>query len=211
MFQYNFIYYSGMNKNKIFPFAAAWRNLEGIILSEVCQTKNDKYHMICVEYTKYNGSYTSSVGFILIFSPLSMINTWMDKEYAVHIYTMEYYCFSVPKLCLTLCDFMYCSMPGSSVLHCLLFKFMSIELVMLSNHLILCHPLLLLPSVFSSIKVFSNASSLHIRWPRNWRFNFSNSPSSKYSGFISFRIDRFDLQSIIKEYYSDIKKKKIMH
>ena len=124
---------------------------------------------------------------------------------------MEYYCFSVPKLCLTLCDFMYCSMPGSSVLHCLLFKFMSIELVMLSNHLILCHPLLLLPSVFSSIKVFSNASSLHIRWPRNWRFNFSNSPSSKYSGFISFRIDRFDLQSIIKEYYSDIKKKKIMH
>ena len=118
----------------------------------------------------------------------------------------------VTQSCPTLCDFMDCSMPGSSVLHIFwsLLKFMSIELLMLSNHFILCHPLLLLPSIFSSIKVFSNASAPHRRWPKYWRFNFSNSPSSKYSGLISFRIDWFDLQSVIKEYYSDIKKNKIM-
>ena len=168
IFQYNFIYYSGTKKNKIFPFAATWIDLEVIILSEVSQTETDKYYMICVKYKKYNRSFTSSVGFILIFSPSSMISTWVDKEYAVHIYRIEYYCFSVPTSCLTLCDFMDCSMPGSSVLHIfwILLKFMSIELVMLSNHLILCHPLLYLPSIFSSIKIFSNASALHIRWPK---------------------------------------------
>ena len=65
-----------------------------------------------------------------------------------------------------------------------------------SNHLILCRPLLLLPSVFSSIRVFSNESALHIRWPKYWRFSFSNSPSNEYSGLISFRIDRFDLLAL---------------
>ena len=69
-------------------------------------------------------------------------------------------------------------------------KPMSIELVMPSNHLILCHPLLLLPSIFPSIRVFSNASALRIRWPKYW--SFSSSPSSEYSGFTSFRIDWFD-------------------
>ena len=63
-----------------------------------------------------------------------------------------------------------------------------------SNHLILCLPLLLLPSVFPSIKVFSNESALHIRWPKNWSFSFS--PSHEYSGLISFRIDRFDLHAV---------------
>ena len=78
---------------------------------------------------------------------------------------------------------------------------MSIELVMPSNHLILCHPLLLLPSIFPSIRVFSNESVLHIRWPKYWNFSFSISPSNEYSGLISFRIDRFDLlaaQGILK-------------
>ena len=71
-----------------------------------------------------------------------------------------------------------------------LLKFMSNELVMLSNHLILCHPLLLfLPSVFTIIKVFSKESTLHIRWPKYWCFSFSISPSNEYSGLISFRID----------------------
>ena len=70
-----------------------------------------------------------------------------------------------------------------------LLKHMSIEWVMPSNHLILCHPLLLLPSIFPSIRVFSNESVLHIRWPKYWSFSFSISPSNEYSGLISFRID----------------------
>ena len=74
-----------------------------------------------------------------------------------------------------------------------LLKFMSIESVMPSYHLILCCPLLLLPSVFSSIRVFSNESVLLIRWPKYWSFSFSISPSNEYSGLNSFRIDWFDL------------------
>ena len=72
-------------------------------------------------------------------------------------------------------------------------KLMSIELVMPSNHLILCRPLLLPPSIFPSIRVFSSESVLHIRWPKYWSFSFSISPSNEYSGLISFRIDQFDL------------------
>ena len=74
-----------------------------------------------------------------------------------------------------------------------LLKLMSIELVMPSNYLILCHPLILLPSVFPSIRVFPNESALHIRWPKCWSFSFSISPSNEYSGLISFRNDWFDL------------------
>ena len=77
-----------------------------------------------------------------------------------------------------------------------LLKFMSIELVMPSNHLILCHLLLLLSSVFPSIRVFSNESVLHIRWPKYWSFSFSISPSNEYSGLISFRIGWFDLLEV---------------
>ena len=73
-------------------------------------------------------------------------------------------------------------------------KLMSIELVMPSNHLILCHPLLLLPSIFPSIKVFSNELALCIRWPKYW--SFSISPSNEYSGFISFRIDWFNMLAV---------------
>ena len=73
---------------------------------------------------------------------------------------------------------------------------MSIELVMPSNHLILCHSLLLLPSIFPSIRVFSSESVLHIRWPKYWRFSFSISPSSEYSGLISFRMDWLDLLKV---------------
>ena len=74
-----------------------------------------------------------------------------------------------------------------------LIKLMSIESVMPSNHLILCHPLLLLPSIFPSIRVFSNESVLHIRWPKYWSFTFSTSPSNEYPGLISIRIDWLDL------------------
>ena len=76
-----------------------------------------------------------------------------------------------------------------------LLKLMSIKLVMPSNHLILCHPLLLLPSIHSTIRVFSNESVLHIRWPKFWSFRFSISPS-KYSELISFRIDWLDLLAV---------------
>ena len=74
-----------------------------------------------------------------------------------------------------------------------LFKLMSIEAVMPSNHLIFCRPLLLLTSIFSSIRVFSNESVLRIRWPTDWSFSFSISPSNEYSGLLSFRMDWLDL------------------
>ena len=70
------------------------------------------------------------------------------------------------------------------------------ESVILSNHLLLCCPFLLLPSIFSSIRVFSNESALHIRWPNYWSFSFSSSPSTEYSGLISFRIDWFDILAV---------------
>ena len=77
-----------------------------------------------------------------------------------------------------------------------LLKRTSIELVMPSNHLILCHPLLLPPSIFPSIRVFTNDSVLHIRWPKYWSFSFSISPSSEYSGLISSRMDWLDLLTV---------------
>ena len=75
-------------------------------------------------------------------------------------------------------------------------KLMSIESVMSSNHLILCRPLFLLPSILPSIRLFSNELALCIRWPKYWSFSFSISPSNKYSGLISFRIDWFDLLTV---------------
>ena len=81
-----------------------------------------------------------------------------------------------------------CPSPTRSLL-----KLMSIKLVMPSNHLILCHPLLFLPSIFPSIRVFSNESVLRIRWPKYWSFSFSISPSYEYLGLISFRMNRMNL------------------
>ena len=98
----------------------------------------------------------------------------------------------------TLCDPMDCSTPGLPVHPNFrsLLKLMSIELVTPSNHLMLCHPLLLPPSIFPSIRVFSNESALHIRWPKYWSFSFSISPSDEYSGLISFRMDWLDLLAV---------------
>ena len=84
-----------------------------------------------------------------------------------------------------------CPSPTPSLL-----KLMSSESVMPSNHLILCYPLLLPPSIFPSIRVFSNESALHIRWPKYWRYTFIISPSNEYSQLISFRIDWFDLLAV---------------
>ena len=98
-----------------------------------------------------------------------------------------------------LCDPMDSSTPGSSVFHLLcLPKFISLGSLRLSNHLILCYPLLLLPSIFPSSRVFSRESVLQIRWPKYWSFSFSFSinPSNEYSVLNSFRIDCFDLPAV---------------
>jgi len=89
-----------------------------------------------------------------------------------------------------------CQAPLSSIISRSLLKFISIESVMPSNHLILCCPLLLLPSIFPSIRVFSNELALPIRWSNYWSFSFRNSPSNEYSGLISFMIDWLDLLSV---------------
>ena len=104
----------------------------------------------------------------------------------------------VTQVCPALCSPMDCSTPGFPVLHHSrsLLKFMSIESVMPSNHLIFFPPLLLLPSIFPSIRVFSKESALRIRWLKDWSFTFCVSPSSEYSGLISFRIDWLDLLAV---------------
>ena len=107
-------------------------------------------------------------------------------------------CRSVAQSCPPLCNPMDCSTPGFPVLHYLLdlLKLMSIELVMPSNHLILCHPLLLMSSVFLSIRVFSNESALHFRCQKYWNFSFSISPSNEYSELIFFKVDWFNLPAV---------------
>ena len=113
--------------------------------------------------------------------------------------TLYCFCYLVAQSCPTLCELMTaaCQACLSFTITQSLLIFTSIESVMPSNHLIFCYPLsLLLPSIFPSIRVFSNESVLHIRWPEYWRFSFSISPSSEYSGWISFRIDWLDLLAV---------------
>ena len=108
---------------------------------------------------------------------------WVSRSLLGHVQFS-----SVTQSCPSLCDPMDCSTPGFPVHHYSqsLLKLMSIELVMPSNHLILCHPLFLLPSIFPSFRIFSKDSVLRIRWPKYWSFSFSISPSKEYSGLISF-------------------------
>ena len=105
---------------------------------------------------------------------------------------------SLAQLCLTLCDLTDCSMPGFPVHHQLpeLTQTQSIKSVMPSNHIILCCPLLLLPSIFPSIRVFSKKSVLSVKWPKYWSFSFSINISNEYSGLTSFRIDWLDLLTV---------------
>ena len=115
-----------------------------------------------------------------------------------HINNTLQWCCSVTKSCLTVCDPINCSMPNFPVLH-YLSKFAQTHDYWDSDaiqRLILSHLLILLPSIFLSIKVFSNKSVLCIRWPKNWSFSYSTSPSNEYSGLISFRIDWFDLLAV---------------
>ena len=123
------------------------------------------------------------------------INIWITKR-PIQSPLVQFR--SVTQLCLTLCDPMNCNTPGflSFTSFQNSFKLMLIELVILSNHLILSWPLLLLPSLFPSNRVFSNESILCIRWPKYWHFSFSISPSNEYSGLIFFRIDCFDLLAV---------------
>ena len=116
------------------------------------------------------------------------------KEQHVYILLL----LSVTKSWPTLCNPMNSSTAGTSILHYLpeLVRLLSFESVMQSNHLILCCPLLFLPSIFPRIRVFSNESALHIRCPKHWSFTFSISPSNEYSELISFRMDWFDLISV---------------
>ena len=102
------------------------------------------------------------------------------------------------KSCLTRCHLINCSMPGFSVhtVSLSLLKLMSTESAMPSNHLILCCPLLLLPSIFPSIIVFSNESTLCMRWPKYWSFSFTISPSNEYSRLISLRIDWLEFLAV---------------
>ena len=113
-------------------------------------------------------------------------------------YSKRNFCCSVTQSCPILCDPVDCSIPGFPVLHHVwsLLKFMCIESVMPANHLILCLPLLFMPSVFPNIWVFSNESVLHIRWPKSWSFSFNISLSNEYSGLISFRMDWLDLLAV---------------
>ena len=115
-----------------------------------------------------------------------------------HLKNQHCGCWSVAMSCQTLCNPMDHSMLGSCVLHYHLPEFAQVRVHWVGDaiSLILCHSLLLLPSIFPSIRVFSSESALCIRWPKYWRFSFSISPSHECSGLISFRIDRFDLLSI---------------
>ena len=107
-------------------------------------------------------------------------------------------CYSVSKSCPTLCNpqIVACQVSLSFIISWSLLKLMSIESLMLSNHLILCHPFLLLPSIFPSIRIFSSELALCIRWPKYWSFSFSISPFNEYSELISFRIDWLDLFAV---------------
>ena len=118
----------------------------------------------------------------------------------LHIWSYWYFsrCLLVAQLCPTLCNTMNCSMPGFLVItnSQSLLKFMSMDSVMPSNHLILYRPLLLPPSIFPSIRVFSKESALCIRWLKFWSFSFGISPSNEYSGMISFRKDWLDILAV---------------
>ena len=122
-----------------------------------------------------------------------LLISWLQSLSAVIFSSFQFSC----SLYLTLCNPMNHSMPGLSITNSRsLLKPMSIESVMPSNHLILCHPLLLLPPIPPSIRVFANESTLCMRWPKYWNFSFIISPSNEHPGLISFRIDWLDFLAV---------------
>ena len=132
-------------------------------------------------------------------SAVHIIYTYIQYMYWTHIIIMHSLCISVQFSCVQLfmTPWTTAHQPSLSITSSRsLLKLMSIESVMSSNHLILCRPLLILPSIFHSIRVFSNESALRIRWPKDWSFNFSISPSNEYSRLIYFRINWFDIPAV---------------
>ena len=127
-------------------------------------------------------------------------HTWLQLFFLVKgtfkIYLLQFS--SVAQSCPTLCDPMDCTYQASQSItnSRSLLKLISIKLVMLSNHLILCRPHFLPPSIFSNIRVFTNESFLHIRWPKYWNLSFSINPSNEFSGLICFRVDWIDLPAV---------------
>ena len=135
---------------------------------------------------------------VLISQHLDIYGSFLSHPAGSPIVRLQVLFSSVAQLCLTLCDPWTAARQASLSFtnSRSLLKLMSIELVMAPNHLIFCRPLLLPPSIFPSIKVFSNKSVLRIRWPKYWNFSFSISPSNEYSGLISFRMDWLDLLAV---------------
>ena len=153
-------------------------------------------YCISASFVDYEGYSISSKGF----SPMvvDIVVIWIKFAHSFSHPNLSPCCCLVTQWCLTLCNPRTAAHQASlSITSSLsLLKFTSIESVMPSNHLVLCHPLLLPPSVFPSIRVFSNESVIHIRWPEYWSFSFSISPSNEYSGLISFRMDWLDLLAV---------------
>ena len=121
------------------------------------------------------------------------MNTKKKKTVQLRNIYNRFCCCSVAQSCLVFCEPVDCQASLSSPVSCSFLKLMAMGSVMPSNHLILCRPLLLLPSIFPSIRVFPSESVLHIRWPKYLSFSLSISASNEYSGFIFFRIDWLDL------------------
>ena len=138
---------------------------------------------------------TSQANLLLL---LTNIHTYLTFSETSDVFSKNYQFSSVAQSCLTLCDPTDCSTPGFPVHHQLLslLKLMSIESVMPSNHCICCCPLLLLPSIFPNIRVFSHEAVLCINWLKYWSFSFSITPSNDNPGLISFRMDWLDLFAV---------------
>ena len=171
------------------------------IYKQLLKLNNKKINMILKQAKDYNSHLTKD--------DIQMANKHMKRCLALHVIrklqiktTVRYHCTpiqfsSVTQSCPTLHDPMDCSTPGFSVLyHLPELKLMTIESMMPSNHRILWHLLLLLPSIFPIIRVSSNESTLRIRWTKYWSLSFTISPSTEQSGLISFRIDWLDLLAV---------------
>ena len=145
--------------------------------------------IFCLSWMPHIFKEVSSLWLVRILSPTWMLDTFQSIQFSSFQLLRRVRLFATPWTA---------TRQGSlSITNSLILpKLMFVELVMPSNHFILCRPLLLLPSIFPSIRVFSNESALHIRWQKHWSFSFSISPSNEHPGLISFRIDWLDLLAV---------------
>ena len=145
--------------------------------------------IFCLSWMPHIFKEVSSLWLVRILSPTWMLDTFQSIQFSSFQLLRRVRLFATPWTAA-------CQGSLSITNSLILPKLMFVELVMPSNHFILCHPLLLLPSIFPSIRVFSNESALHIRWQKHWSFSFSISPSNEHPGLISFRIDWLDLLAV---------------